>query len=69
MVQDVVREYLCRTREMFVPLIHPPGGAQVDFPEAVVLIAGVASVADAQLSDHPQAVGRVGAWTALRRRP
>ena len=40
-VKDVVREYLRRTREMFVPLIHPPGDAQVDFGEAVVVIAGV----------------------------
>ncbi len=28
-------------REMFVPLAHPPGHAQVDFGEAVAVIAGV----------------------------
>ena len=26
---------------MFVPLIHPPGHAQIDFGEAVAVIAGV----------------------------
>ena len=40
-VKDVVREYERRTREMFVPLIHPPGDAQVDFGEAVVVVGGV----------------------------
>lgn len=28
------------SREMFVPLVHPPGEAQVDFGEALVVIAG-----------------------------
>jgi transposase len=40
-VKDVVREHERRTREMFVPLVHPPGDAQVDFGEAVVVIDGV----------------------------
>ena len=40
-VKDVVREYERRTRELFVPLIHPPGDAQVDFGEAVVVVGGV----------------------------
>jgi hypothetical protein len=26
---------------MFVPLVHPPGEAQADFGEALVVIAGV----------------------------
>jgi hypothetical protein len=30
-----------RGREMFVPLAHPPGDAQADFGEAVVIIGGV----------------------------
>jgi hypothetical protein len=28
-------------REMFVPLAHPPGEAQADFGEAMVIIGGV----------------------------
>src|SRR3954462_2984617 len=30
-VKDYVRERRCRTREVFVPLAHPPGHAQVVF--------------------------------------
>ena len=33
-VKDYVREHRRRTREMFVPLVHPPGQAQCDFGEA-----------------------------------
>ena len=40
-VKDVVREHEIRHREMFVPLVHPPGNAQVDFGEAVVVVNGV----------------------------
>jgi hypothetical protein len=40
-VKDHVRERRQRTREVFVPLAHPPGHAQVDFGEAVAVIAGV----------------------------
>jgi transposase len=40
-VKDYVRERRARTREMFVPLSHPPGHAQVDFGEAVAVITGV----------------------------
>src|SRR3954453_21519971 len=39
-VKDYVREQQARAREMFVPLVHPPGHAQVDFGEAVAVIAG-----------------------------
>src|SRR3954463_1725267 len=39
-VKDYVRERRCRTREVFVPLAHPPGHAQVDFGEAVAVIGG-----------------------------
>jgi len=34
-----VRGEQLRGREMFVPLVHPPGAAQVDFGEALVVIA------------------------------
>jgi transposase len=40
-VKDVVRELTLRQQEMFVPLVHPPGHAQVDFGEAVVVVGGV----------------------------
>jgi transposase len=40
-VQEVVHDREVRHREMFVPLVHPPGHAQVDFGEAVVVIGGV----------------------------
>ena len=37
-VKDYVRERRRRSREMFVPLAHPPGHAQVDFGEAMAVI-------------------------------
>ena len=40
-VKDYVRERRLRTREMFVPLSHPPGHAQCDFGEAWAVIGGV----------------------------
>ena len=40
-VKDHVRLCRARSRETFVPLAHPPGHAQVDFGEAVAIIAGV----------------------------
>jgi transposase len=40
-VKDYVRERRLRSREMFVPLCHAPGHAQVDFGEAVAVIGGV----------------------------
>jgi transposase len=40
-VTDYVRERKRRTREVFVPLLHPPGHAQADFGEALGVIGGV----------------------------
>ena len=40
-VKDYVRGAKRGSREMFVPLIHPPGHAQADFGEALVVISGV----------------------------
>src|SRR5947209_18049088 len=40
-VKDYVREQQARAQEVFVPLVHPPGHAQVDFGEAVAVIGGV----------------------------
>lgn len=39
-VKDYVREHRRRRREMFVPLVHPPGDAQADFGEARAVIGG-----------------------------
>ncbi|NQU44432.1 transposase [bacterium] len=40
-VKDAVAQTHERGREVFVPLTHRPGEAQVDFGEALALIAGV----------------------------
>jgi transposase len=40
-VKEYVRDHDRRNREMFVPLAHPPGHAQADFGEALVVIGGV----------------------------
>jgi transposase len=40
-VKDYVAGWRQRAQEMFVPLVHPPGHAQVDFGEAVGVIGGV----------------------------
>ncbi len=39
-VRDAVRPARRRGREVFVPLAHPPGEAQVDFGEAVAKVTG-----------------------------
>lgn len=39
-VKDYVRQARVRQKEVFVPLAHPPGHAQVDFGEAVGVIGG-----------------------------
>ena len=40
-VKDYVAGWRQRSQEMFVPLAHPPGHAQVDFGEALGIIGGV----------------------------
>src|SRR6202451_2503022 len=40
-VKDYVAGWRQRAQEMFVPLEHPPGHAQVDFGEAIGVIGGV----------------------------
>ena len=40
-IKDYLREQHARTQEVFVPLAHSPGHAQVDFGEAVAVIGGV----------------------------
>ena len=52
-VKDYVRSVTLRGQEMFVPLTHPPGEAQVDFGEAAVVIAGVEQKARYLAMDLP----------------
>lgn len=52
-VKDYVRERRLRSREMFVPLTHPPGHAQADFGEAVAVIGGVETKAHFFVMDLP----------------
>ena len=56
-VKDYVREHRQRTREMFVPLSHPPGQAQCDFGEALVVIGGVQRKAHCFVLDLPHSDG------------
>lgn len=42
-----------RGREMFVPLAHPPGHAQADFGEAILIIGGVEQKAHVFVQDLP----------------
>ena len=56
-VKDYVREHRRQTREMFVPLSHPPGQAQCDFGEALVVIAGVERKAHCFVLDLPHSDG------------
>ena len=52
-VKDYVRTATLRAQEMFVPLTHPAGEAQVDFGEALVVIAGVERKAHYLAMDLP----------------
>ena len=52
-VKDAVRELTQKTQEVFVPLLHRPGEAQVDFGEAVVVIAGMEQKAHYLAMDLP----------------
>ena len=56
-VKDYVRERRRRSREMFVPLSHPPGHAQCDFGEARVIIGGVEQKAHCFVLDLPHSDG------------
>ena len=52
-VKDYVREKRLGGQEMFVPLTHPPGDAQADFGEALVVIDGVECKAHDLVVDLP----------------
>jgi transposase len=56
-VKDYVREHRRRSQEMFVPLSHPPGHAQCDFGEALVVIGGVERKAHCFVIDLPHSDG------------
>ena len=53
-VKDHVRICRARGRETFVPLAHPPGHAQVDFGEAIAIVAGVRQKIHFFCMDLPQ---------------
>ena len=53
-VKDYVRLARARSREVFVPLSHPPGHAQVDFGECVGVIGGVRMKLHVFCFDLPQ---------------
>ena len=55
-VKAYVREQRLGGQEMFVPLAHPPGDAQADFGEALVVIAGVECKAHAGFKGSSQHV-------------
>ena len=52
-VKAYVRAQRLSGQEMFVPLAHPPGDAQADFGEALVVIAGVECKAHYLVVDLP----------------
>jgi len=52
-VKDYVRTATLRGQEMFVPLVHPAAEPQVDFGEALVVIAGVEQKAHYLAMDLP----------------
>jgi transposase len=52
-IKDYMRKRELRGREMFVPLAHPPGHAQADFGEAIVIIGGLEQKAHFFVLDLP----------------
>ena len=53
-VKDYVRRARSHAREVFIPLAHPPGHAQVDFGECVAVIGGVTVKLHVFCFDLPQ---------------
>ena len=56
-VKDYVREHRRVSQEMFVPLSHPPGHAQCDFGEVLVIVGGLNRKPTASSSTCPTATG------------
>jgi transposase len=66
-VKDYVRGRRARAREVFVPLAHPPGHAQVDFGEAMAMIGGESRKVHLFCLDLPHSdAGFVKAYPAER---
>jgi transposase len=64
-VKDYVRLARTRSREVFVPLAHPPGHAQVDFGECIGVIGGVRMKLHVFCFDLPQSdAGFIKAYPA-----
>ena len=59
-VKDYVAGWRQRAQEMFVPLEHSPGHAQVDFGEAIGVIGGVERSIDFSLFDLPHSDALLG---------
>ena len=55
-VKDYVAGWRQRSQEMFVPLVHPPGHAQVDFGEAIGIIGGIECKIHSGRADFPHPV-------------
>ncbi len=58
-IKDYMRERDQRRQEVFVPLAHPPGHAQADSGEAMVMIGGVEQKAHFFVLDLPHSDGRL----------
>ncbi|WP_126156213.1 IS21 family transposase [Paracoccus haematequi] len=56
-IKDYIRERDQRRQEVFVPLAHPPGHAQADFGEAMVIIGGLEQKARFFVLDLPHSDG------------
>jgi transposase len=59
-VRDAVRAYKQSQAEVFLPLLHPPGEAQVDFGRAEVVVAGVRHKAALFVLTLPHSSARFG---------
>ena len=67
-MKDCVHEGRQRQREMFVPLRHDPGHAQVDLGEALAIIGGVERKIHFFAMDLPHSDGCFVRPIRLRRR-
>lgn len=50
-MKEAVREFHQRGQEVFIPLVHRPGEARVDFGEALVRLGGQAVARTTQCAD------------------
>lgn len=63
-VKDAVRDWRQSHQEVFLPLSHPPGEAQVDFGEATIRLAGMETKAALFVMTLPCSVVCSSAWQA-----